>query len=67
MSARKTEQEIADFPDQGALAAFLAQRQCLPERGRPGDVAGAFVYLASHESDFMTGQVMTVDGGWVHH
>jgi 3-oxoacyl-[acyl-carrier protein] reductase len=65
--AIQTEQELADFPDQAELATFLAERQCLPQRGRPDDMVGAFVYLASHDSDFMTGQVMTVDGGWVHY
>lgn len=65
--AIQTEQEIADFPDQEELATFLAQRQCLPQRGRPDDMVGAFVYLASHDSDFMTGQVITVDGGWAHY
>jgi NAD(P)-dependent dehydrogenase (short-subunit alcohol dehydrogenase family) len=48
------------------LAAFLAQRQCLPRRGTPADMVGAVVYLASHESDVVTGQVVTVDGGGVH-
>ncbi len=63
----RTEQEIADFPDQIDLAEAMAQRQCLPRRGLPEDVAGAFVYLASDEASFVTGQVVTVDGGWIHY
>ena len=31
--------------------------------GAPSDVAGAAVFLASSDSDWMTGQVMSVDGG----
>ena len=31
--------------------------------GAPGDLAGAAVFLASSASDFVTGQVLTVDGG----
>jgi 3-oxoacyl-[acyl-carrier protein] reductase len=54
--AIRTEQEVADFPAQEELAAFLAGRQCLARRGGPEDMVGAFVYLASPESDFVTGQ-----------
>lgn len=33
--------------------------------GAPEEIAPAFVYLASHESDYVTGQVLCVDGGLV--
>ncbi len=32
--------------------------------GDPMDVAGAVVYLASTASDFITGELLLVDGGW---
>jgi len=32
--------------------------------GSPNDVAHAALYLASEESSFVTGSVLTVDGGW---
>ena len=32
--------------------------------GTPEDIAYAAVYLASKESDFMTGQTLIIDGGW---
>lgn len=35
-----------------------------PRLGEPEDIAEATVYLSADESDFVTGQVLTVDGGW---
>jgi NAD(P)-dependent dehydrogenase (short-subunit alcohol dehydrogenase family) len=37
-------------------------------QGRPGipsDLAGATVLLASEASDYITGQTIVVDGGWL--
>jgi 2-deoxy-D-gluconate 3-dehydrogenase len=33
--------------------------------GRPEDLAGAALFLASAASDYVTGTVVTVDGGWM--
>lgn len=33
--------------------------------GTPGDLAGAFVFLASSASDYVNGVVLPVDGGWL--
>ncbi len=47
---------------EGAVAArFLKQPQ------QPSDLAGALVFLASPDSDFITGQTIPVDGGSVMH
>jgi len=32
--------------------------------GVPEDIANAVVFLASEKSDYITGQVIIVDGGW---
>jgi 3-oxoacyl-[acyl-carrier protein] reductase len=64
--AIRTELEIEEFSDQEALRQRAAARQSVPRRGVPADLVGTFVYLASADSDFVTGQVLNVDGGWVH-
>jgi len=33
--------------------------------GDPADIAGAAVFLASPASDFLHGEILTVDGGWM--
>lgn len=33
--------------------------------GRPEDIAGAVAFFASDESSFITGQILTVDGGFI--
>jgi NAD(P)-dependent dehydrogenase (short-subunit alcohol dehydrogenase family) len=43
----------------------LQPRIPLRRVGQPADLQGTAVYLASAASDYMTGHVLTVDGGWV--
>ncbi|MDO8187092.1 SDR family oxidoreductase [Conexibacter sp. CPCC 205706] len=62
--AIRTEAELEQFPDQDALAAEQAALQSIPRRGLPEDLVGAVVFLCAPESSFVTGQVLTVDGGW---
>ena len=45
----------------------VLSRSSLRRVGQPEEIAGAAVFLASAESDFMTGQTMLVDGGRAMH
>ena len=48
----------------GPLHAGIIAQTPLGRLGMPDDVAWAAVYLASDESKFMTGQVISPNGGW---
>jgi 3-oxoacyl-[acyl-carrier protein] reductase len=47
------------------LTARMIAEQCLERTGTPDDLCGVVEFLVSPASDFMTGQVLNVDGGWV--
>lgn len=49
--------------DQARTAKFLA-RIPLDRFALPDDLAGTFLFLASSASDYITGQVLVIDGGW---
>lgn len=48
-----------------AQKQFLASSTPYPRLGEPADIAMAAVYLASDESDFINGEILVVDGGWL--
>lgn len=54
----------ASFAENPELASAWGKEIIAGRWGQPSDVAGAALFLASDDSDFITGSVVTVDGGW---
>jgi NAD(P)-dependent dehydrogenase (short-subunit alcohol dehydrogenase family) len=54
----------AGYAGDAALAAKWQNELLAGRWGRAADVAAAALYLASDDADFVTGTVLTVDGGW---
>ena len=60
----RTQLTEALFQDEEGYRWVLS-RIPLGRPGMPEDLAGAAVFLASSASDYVTGQVLFVDGGWI--
>lgn len=58
----RTEQNKVLYEDKQWLE-YLVDRIPLKRPGQPNDLDGAVVFLASRESEYVTGQVLLVDGG----
>lgn len=55
-------QALQDDPDRSRT---ILERIPAGRWGRPADLAGAAVFLASPASDYVSGAVLPVDGGWL--
>jgi 3-oxoacyl-[acyl-carrier protein] reductase len=60
-------QGIADPERVARLRAWVVEQQIIKRVEEPADLAGTVVFLASEDSDFITGQTINVNGGATHH
>lgn len=50
-----------------ARLQMITERQCIRRYLRPDDLVGPLLFLVSGDSDFISGQILTVDGGLTNH
>ena len=61
METNNTEQIRSDSKRNDAILERIPQGRW----GRPEDIAGAAIFLASAASDYINGFTIAVDGGWL--
>lgn len=68
LGAINTETELEKLGSSAAqekATHWLMDVQAIPKRIQSSDIEGVFLFLASAESDLITGQSINADGGWM--
>ncbi len=52
-------------PDPEGYQRFVLDHQSIKRRGKPEDIVATILFLASDGAGFISGQSISVDGGWV--
>jgi NAD(P)-dependent dehydrogenase (short-subunit alcohol dehydrogenase family) len=52
-------------PEDPPFVKFLEMSVAMRVRGEPDELAGALLLLCSAAGEWITGQVLHVDGGWI--
>jgi NAD(P)-dependent dehydrogenase (short-subunit alcohol dehydrogenase family) len=60
-------QSISDPETVARIRAWVLDQQIIKRIEEPSDLAGTVVFLASEDSDFITGQTINVNGGATHY
>ena len=58
------QERLREYPDPAKAYEEMCSTQPMGRMGRPEEIAAAALYLASDEAAFVTGSVLTTDGGW---
>jgi NAD(P)-dependent dehydrogenase (short-subunit alcohol dehydrogenase family) len=58
---------VRSHPDWLGVAASIVSSRAIKRESMPDDLIGALLFLASSDSNFVTGQTLVVDGGSVMH
>lgn len=54
-----------DLLEDESFNQFIAISDPMGRTGKPGELDTALLMFASHHSSYTTGQLLTVDGGWI--
>ena len=52
------------IPERPGYIVDLSKRTPMKRIGKPDEISGTIIFLASEASSYMTGQNVIVDGGW---